>query len=89
MKVVCVCVYSNFVSNSAIKQALYMFLAKTSCFIVVTISLTVKNRFRLVKLIGWSIPVDSETFIHDEQAIDRFNLESSFNSFKPGESWTD
>jgi len=52
MKVVCVCVYSNFVSNSAIKQALYMFLAKTSCFIVVTISLTVKNRFRLVKLIG-------------------------------------
>jgi hypothetical protein len=52
MKIVFMCVYSNFVSNYAIRQALYIFLAKTSCFIVVTISLTVKNWFRLVKLIG-------------------------------------
>ena len=69
-----------------------MFLAKTSRFIVVTVSLTEKmvDPFRLVNLINRLVPADSRVFIPDEQvvdhftwyaqAIDWFNLKSSFSS---------
>jgi len=54
-------IYSNFVLNSSIWQAIYMFLAKISCFIAIIIPLTTKivEWFRLVKPIGRLIPTDS------------------------------
>jgi hypothetical protein len=49
---------SDCVYNSIIRQAIYMFLAKTSCFIFVIIPLTnqIVDQFRLVKPIDRSIP---------------------------------
>jgi hypothetical protein len=74
--------------NYAIRQAIDEFLAKTSCFIVVIVPLIGEmiNRFRLMKPIDRPGPVDSQVFILDKQAVNWFNLKSSFSSFKPGES---
>jgi hypothetical protein len=75
-----------------------MFLKKLVVFIAVSAPLTddIVNRFILVKSIGRAVPANSQVLILDEQAIDRlswygqvvdrFNLKSSFSSFKPDES---
>jgi hypothetical protein len=49
-----------FVFNYAIRQAINMFLAKTSCFIAVIVPLIDEmiNQFRLVKPIDQPVPVD-------------------------------
>jgi len=60
-----------FVFNYAIRQAINMFLAKTSCFIAVIVPLTDEmiNQFKLGKPIDRSVPVDSQGFIPDEQVV--------------------
>jgi len=51
-----------------------VFLAKTSRFIVVTVSLTEKmvDPFKLVNLINQLVHADSRVFIPDEQVVDHF-----------------
>ena len=51
-----------------------MFLAKTKCFIAITVPLITKmaDLVRLVKLIGQPVLADSQLFIPDAQAVHHF-----------------
>jgi hypothetical protein len=60
--------------DSSIRLAIYMFLAKTKCFIAITVPLITKmaDLVRLVKLIGQPVLADSQVFIPDAQAVHHF-----------------
>ena len=72
--------------------------SKNYSFIIVIAPLTAQmvTRFKVVKPIGRPVPIDSQVFIPNEQAVDRFtwysqavnrfNLKFRFNSLKPDES---
>jgi hypothetical protein len=57
--------------DSSIRLAIYIYIAKTKCFIAITVPLITKmaDLVRLVKSIGQPVPADSQVFIPDAQAI--------------------
>ena len=78
------------------KVLMHKYKYDLNIYIYISYSFKLVDRFRLVKPISQSVPVDSQVFIPDEQAVDRFtwygqmvdrfNLKSIFSSFKPNES---
>jgi hypothetical protein len=64
LKIACLYIYiyiQFFIFNSVSRQAIYMFLGKTSYFIAVIIPLTdeIVDWFKLIKPIGRLVPADS------------------------------